>query len=131
MSNRLSFEVNASEKAIDRIRNQSTQERSQFIIDVFVKYFGDGIQKNPKAFSGRFRKMASTAFNFYRGSALLFYQDLKIDKDQWIQNNRAAGHIFIHVIHFISSISSSSFSCYCRAICMQKILVPIWTVVEY
>ena len=128
MSNRLSFEINAPEKAIDRIRNQSTQERSQFIIDVFVKYFGDGIQKNPKAFSGRFRKMASTAFNFYRGSALLFYQDLKVDQDQWVQTNQAAGNIFIHVIDFISSLFPS---CYYRAICMQKILVPIWTVVAY
>ena len=109
MSSELSFEIDASEKAIDRIRNQSDQERSQFIIDVFVKYFGDGIQKNPKAFSGRFRKMASTPFYFYRGSALLFYQDLRVDQDQWIQNNKAAGNIFIHVIHFISSIFPSSF----------------------
>ena len=97
MSHRLSFEINAPEKAIHRIRNQSDNNRAQFIIDVFVKYFGDGIQKNPKAFSGRFRKMASTAFNFYRGSALLFYQDLKLDQDQWIQTNKAAGNIFIHV----------------------------------
>jgi Uncharacterized protein conserved in bacteria (DUF2252) len=125
MSSKLSFEINAPEKAIDRIHNQSDQERSQFIIDVFVEYFGDGIKKNPQAFSGRFRKMASTPFNFYRGSALLFYQDLKVDQDQWIQNNQAAGHIFIHVIHFISFIFPSSLSCYYRAICMQKILEPI------
>ena len=101
MSNKLSFECDASEKAIERIRSQSNDERSRFIIEIFVKYFGEGIQKNPKAFSGRFRKMASTAFNFYRGSALLFYQDLKIDRDQWIKANKAAGHIFIHVTNSI------------------------------
>ena len=97
MSGELSFEINAPEKAVDRIRKQSDEERSRFIIDIIVKYFGDGIQKNPKAFSGRFRKMASSPFKFYRGSALLFYQDLKLDQDQWIQNNKAAGNIFIHV----------------------------------
>jgi uncharacterized protein (DUF2252 family) len=96
MSNTLSFEYDASEKAIDRIKSENDQQRSQYIIDIFVKYFGDGIKKNPKAFSGRFRKMASTAFNFYRGSALLFYQDLKIDQDQWIKANKSAGNIFIH-----------------------------------
>jgi hypothetical protein len=97
MSNTISFEYDASEKAIDRIKSENDQQRSQYIIDIFVKYFGDGIKQNPKAFSGRFRKMASTAFNFYRGSALLFYQDLKIDQDQWIKANKSAGNIFIHV----------------------------------
>jgi hypothetical protein len=97
MSNKVSFEYDAPEKAIDRIRSESNQQRSKFIIEIFVKYFGDGIKKNPQAFSGRFRKMAATPFNFYRGSALLFYQDLKIDQDQWIKANPAAGNIFIHV----------------------------------
>jgi uncharacterized protein (DUF2252 family) len=41
--------------------------------------------------------MAATPFNFYRGSAVLFYQDLKVDQDQFIARNNAAGHIFIHV----------------------------------
>jgi uncharacterized protein (DUF2252 family) len=97
MSSKLTIECNAPEKAIERIRKENNEQRAQFIIDIFVKYFGDGIKKNPKAFSGRFRKMASTPFNFYRGSALLFYQDLKIDRDQWINANKAAGNIFIHV----------------------------------
>jgi hypothetical protein len=106
MSHRLSFEYNASEKAIDRIRSETDQQRSRFIINIFVKYFGDGIQKNPKAFHGRFRKMASTAFNFYRGSALLFYQDLKFDQDQWIHSNKAAGNIFIHVTTLLNKLIS-------------------------
>ena len=41
--------------------------------------------------------MASTPFNFYRGSAILFYQDLKIDQDRFIAKNNAAGQVFIHV----------------------------------
>ncbi|UJR10400.1 hypothetical protein I4U23_014603 [Adineta vaga] len=40
--------------------------------------------------------MAATPFNFYRGSAVLFYQDLKVDKDPYIEKNNAAGQIFIH-----------------------------------
>ena len=97
MSSEPSFESNALEKAINRVQAQSDEERSQFIIDTFVKYFGDGIKNNPTAFRGRFRKMAATAFNFYRGSATLFYQDLKTDQDPWIHGNKAAGNIFIHV----------------------------------
>lgn len=96
MSNENSLNLNASQKAIDRIKSQTNEQRSQYIVDLFVKYFADGIQKNPKAFAGRFRKMASSAFNFYRGSALLFYQDLKVDQDQWINANKEAGNIFIH-----------------------------------
>ncbi|CAF0985989.1 unnamed protein product [Adineta ricciae] len=96
MSATASFECNAEKKAIDRIRSVSNEERAQFIVDVFSKFFEKEISTNPTAFAGRFRKMSSTAFNFYRGSALLFYQDLKVDHDQWIQTNKAAGNIFIH-----------------------------------
>jgi hypothetical protein len=99
MASKLSFEVNAPQKAIDRICSQNDDQRSKVIVDIIVKYFADGIQTNPKAFRGRFRKMAATAFNFYRGSALLFYQDLKIDNDPWISAHPPAGNIFIHVKH--------------------------------
>jgi hypothetical protein len=97
MSYKLSIECNAPEKAIHRIQKESNQQRSQFILDVFVKYFGDGIKKNPKDMNGKFRKMAKTPFNFYRGSTNLFYQDLKVDRDEWIYTNKAAGQVFIHV----------------------------------
>lgn len=96
-SNRLSYEVNASRKAIHRIRSQNDQERTQFIIETFSQFFADGIRDNPTAFRGRFRKMSATPFNFYRGSAVLFYQDLKIDQDPYIGRNNTAGQVFIHV----------------------------------
>jgi hypothetical protein len=96
-SNKLSYDVLASQKAIDRIRSQSDEQRTRFIIETFSHFFNDGIRENPTAFRGRFRKMAATPFNFYRGSAVLFYQDLKVDQDQFIARNNAAGHIFIHV----------------------------------
>jgi hypothetical protein len=96
-SNRLSYDVNASQKAIHRIQSQSNEDRCQFLIDSFTTFFSDGIRNNPDAYRGRFRKMAATPFNFYRGSAVLFYQDLKTDQDQFIARNNAAGHVFIHV----------------------------------
>jgi hypothetical protein len=96
-SNRLSYDVLAPQKAIYRIRSQSDQQRTQFIIETFSQFFKSGILENPTAFRGRFRKMAATPFNFYRGSAVLFYQDLKVDQDQFIARNNAAGQIFIHV----------------------------------
>ncbi|CAF1216472.1 unnamed protein product [Adineta steineri] len=95
-SNRLSFDVHAPQKAIYRIRAQSDIHRTQFIVDTFSQFFNAGIRENPTAFRGRFRKMAATPFNFYRGSAVLFYQDLKIDQDQFIARNQAAGQVFIH-----------------------------------
>jgi hypothetical protein len=95
--NVLSFDVNASQKAIYRIQNQTDAERKQFIIKTFVEFFGDGMRANPTAFLGRFRKMAEKPFNFYRGSAVLYYQDLKIDNDRYIATKPSAGHIFIHV----------------------------------
>jgi hypothetical protein len=55
MSSKLSFECNTPEKAIYRIRAQSNEQRSQLIIDIIDKYFGDGIRSNPTAFRGRFR----------------------------------------------------------------------------
>ncbi len=95
--NRLSYDVNASQKAIYRIQSQTDEERSEFIINTFTNFFNDGIRTNPDAFRTRFRKMAATPFNFYRGSAILFYQDLKTDKDPFIAKNNSAGQVFIHV----------------------------------
>ncbi|CAF0847923.1 unnamed protein product [Adineta ricciae] len=94
--NNLSYEINAPQKAIYRIQAESDENRTEFLKNTFVQYFGDGIQKNPEAFRSRFRKMSATPFNFYRGSAVLFYQDLKVDKDPYIAKNHAAGQIFIH-----------------------------------
>ncbi|CAF0720710.1 unnamed protein product [Rotaria sordida] len=95
-SNRLSYDVHAPQKAIYRIRSQSDEERTRFIIDTISQSFQAGIRENPTAFRGRFRKMSAIPFNFYRGAAVIFYQDLKVDQDPYIARNNAAGHIFIH-----------------------------------
>lgn len=75
------------------------QERLAYILDTFVKNFGDSMRENPKGWRGRFRKMAADEFAFYRGSAVLFYRDLKdhLHRDPWIQNCEKASRMFIHV----------------------------------
>ena len=60
-SGRLSYDVQAPQKAINRIRSQSDAQRTQFIIDTFARFFQAGIRENPTAFRGRFRKMTATA----------------------------------------------------------------------
>src|SRR3954468_12054418 len=54
----------------------SGRSRSDFIIDVLTREFGDLMALDPGAFRRKFRKMAATPFAFYRGSASLFYADM-------------------------------------------------------
>jgi uncharacterized protein (DUF2252 family) len=53
----------------------SGRSRSDFIIDVLTREFGDLMALDPAAFRRKFRKMAASPFAFYRGSASLFYAD--------------------------------------------------------
>ncbi|MBD3562376.1 DUF2252 domain-containing protein, partial [Planktothrix sp. FACHB-1355] len=67
-------------------RKTNKSNRQQFIIDVFVNNFGDQMQANPKGWRIKFRKMAASAFAFYRGSAALFYADVADDKDPFLND---------------------------------------------
>jgi hypothetical protein len=75
------------------------QERTNYIIETFMRNFGSQMKQNPKGWRGRFRKMAANEFAFYRGSAVLFYRDVKhdLDHDQWLKACPEASNIFIHV----------------------------------
>lgn len=82
------------------LANQSVdQKRWEYILDIFLQNFGTSMRLNPKAWRGRFRKMAANEYNFYRGSSVLFYRDLyeTYSEDRWIKNNQKAANIFIHV----------------------------------
>ncbi|MBU3751806.1 MAG: DUF2252 domain-containing protein [Mycobacterium sp.] len=50
--------------------------RQRYLIDVFETNFGEQMRAQPKAWRGKFRKMASGTFPFYRGSAAVYYTDL-------------------------------------------------------
>ncbi|MEV8586263.1 DUF2252 domain-containing protein [Streptomyces sp. NPDC051180] len=50
-------------------------ERGEHILAVFDTAFGELLAADPAAFRVKFRKMAGSAFAFYRGTACLFYAD--------------------------------------------------------
>ncbi|WP_435839199.1 DUF2252 domain-containing protein [Streptodolium elevatio] len=52
------------------------EQRAERILEVFDAAFGELIQADPAAFRVKFRKMAASAFAFYRGTACLYYADL-------------------------------------------------------
>ncbi|MFK8846098.1 DUF2252 domain-containing protein [Streptomyces sp. Ac-502] len=51
-------------------------QRGEEILAVFDTAFGQLLAADPAAFRVKFRKMAASAFAFYRGTACLFYHDL-------------------------------------------------------
>ncbi len=51
-------------------------ERTEAIVGVLHDAFGELIARDPVALRKKFRKMATTPFAFYRGSAVLFYADV-------------------------------------------------------
>ncbi|CAF1255952.1 unnamed protein product [Rotaria sordida] len=77
---------------------ENDQQRTNYIIDTFLKSFTNDIRENPKAWRNRFRKMAANEFSFYRGSAVLFYRDMLYDSkyDPWLKKCKEASHVFIH-----------------------------------
>ncbi|MBX9393238.1 DUF2252 domain-containing protein [Streptomyces sp. TRM72054] len=52
------------------------EQRGEEILAVFGTAFGELLAADPAAFRVKFRKMAASAFAFYRGTACLFYHDL-------------------------------------------------------
>ncbi|MFF7810533.1 DUF2252 domain-containing protein [Streptomyces roseolus] len=56
-------------------------ERGERILTVFDTAFGELLAADPAAFRVKFRKMAGSAFAFYRGTACLFYDDLEEEAD--------------------------------------------------
>ncbi|GHJ38240.1 DUF2252 domain-containing protein [Streptomyces sp. TS71-3] len=57
----------------------SAEQRGEQILAVFDTAFGELLAADPAAFRVKFRKMAASAFAFYRGTACLFYHDLTAD----------------------------------------------------
>ncbi|MGW4205802.1 DUF2252 domain-containing protein [Streptomyces sp. NPDC004726] len=55
----------------------TAEERGEQILAVFKAAFGELLAADPAAFRVKFRKMAASAFAFYRGTACLFYSDLE------------------------------------------------------
>ena len=61
----------------------SASDRQEEIVSVLVDAFEELIERDPRAFRRKFRKMAADPFAFYRGSAPLFYADVVSLEDPW------------------------------------------------
>ncbi|MFI2782229.1 DUF2252 domain-containing protein [Streptomyces sp. ALB3] len=72
------------------------EQRGEQILAVFDTAFGQLLAADPAAFRVKFRKMAGSAFAFYRGSAGLFYADL--DREQYTGDylDERTSRVWIH-----------------------------------
>lgn len=71
-------------------------QRTSEILDVFDKTFGHLTTADPKAFQVKFRKMAATAMTFYRGSACLFYHDMREETQGGAYLDEQTSRTWIH-----------------------------------
>jgi uncharacterized protein (DUF2252 family) len=55
----------------------TAEQRGEQILSVFETAFGELLAADPAAFRVKFRKMAASAFAFYRGTACLFCHDVE------------------------------------------------------
>ena len=78
------------------------ERRTQQIIDVLTDAFADLMAADPAAFRRKYRAMAADPFAFYRGTACLFYADLRDREDRWADER--TGRVWIqgdlHVQNF-------------------------------
>lgn len=81
---------------------QDAEQRGEEILAVFDTAFGELLAADPAAFRVKFRKMAASAFAFYRGTACLFYRDLEDGaaegdgKDSGPYLDERTGRVWIH-----------------------------------
>ncbi|MFF4170334.1 DUF2252 domain-containing protein [Streptomyces sp. NPDC001744] len=71
-------------------------ERGEHILAVFDTAFGELLAADPAAFRVKFRKMAGSAFAFYRGTACLFYADLEEEAHGGPYLDERTGRVWIH-----------------------------------
>lgn len=72
------------------------EERGEQILAVFDTAFGELLAADPAAFRVKFRKMAASAFAFYRGTACLFYADLAREQHAGAYLDDRTGRVWIH-----------------------------------
>ncbi|GAA3370313.1 DUF2252 domain-containing protein [Streptomyces sannanensis] len=77
-------------------QTSTAEQRGEQILAVFDTAFGELLAADPAAFRVKFRKMAASAFAFYRGTACLFYTDLEQEKDSGPYLDERTGRVWIH-----------------------------------
>ncbi|MFF9396365.1 DUF2252 domain-containing protein [Streptomyces griseoluteus] len=74
----------------------SDEQRGEEILAVFDTAFGRLLAADPAAFRVKFRKMAASAFAFYRGTAGLFYHDLDVEKRGGPYLDERTSRVWVH-----------------------------------
>ncbi len=69
----------------------SDEHRGEEILAVLDTAFGELLAADPAAFRVKFRKMAASAFAFYRGTASLFYHDLSAEQGEPARQRQGGG----------------------------------------
>ncbi|SDK08162.1 DUF2252 domain-containing protein [Streptomyces indicus] len=78
------------------VTQTGAEERGEQILAVFDTAFGELLAADPAAFRVKFRKMAASAFAFYRGTACLFYRDLEREQHGGPFLDDRTGRVWIH-----------------------------------
>ena len=73
---------------------QADDERTELILGTLTEAFEPLMKADAGAFRTKFRKMAADPFAFYRGSACLFYADMRDFEDRWADER--TGRVWIH-----------------------------------
>jgi uncharacterized protein (DUF2252 family) len=76
------------------VASMAATGRTELIVEVLQDAFAPLMRADPRAFRGKFRKMARDPHAFYRGSACLFYADVTRAEDPFATDD--AGRIWIH-----------------------------------
>lgn len=74
-------------------RAGSDDERTQQIVETLVDAFADLMEADESAFRSKFRSMAADPWAFFRGSACVFYADVRGLEDEW--RNDRTGRVWI------------------------------------
>jgi uncharacterized protein (DUF2252 family) len=87
---------------------ESDDERTKLILSTLTDAFEPLMNADPDAFRTKFRKMAADPFAFYRGSACLFYADMRKLDDRWAdeRTSRVWIHGDLHVENFGTYMNS-------------------------
>ncbi|GGW93055.1 DUF2252 domain-containing protein [Streptomyces chryseus] len=78
------------------VQQTDAAQRGEQILAVFETAFGRLLAADPAAFRVKFRKMAASAFAFYRGTACLFYADLEREQHGGPYLDERTGRVWIH-----------------------------------
>ena len=100
-----------SQSIIKKIKSENPAARKEFIVKSFTENYPELIANDPGAWRGKFRKMASSAFAFFRGSAPLFYADVARDHDPFL--NEKTSRVWIqgdlHAENFGTYMNSAGY----------------------